>query len=133
MWSSLLRQIDNGRPSAREGTPHKDHAASQQHIPEQLAAMQTIGHPLSLSFHAARPNRVIISFTSVRMLADCVGASKCGNISTALGIALKPIRRLYRMVASSQRICQTQSSSLRIYVKEFMTGFGTPSFREVST
>jgi hypothetical protein len=66
-------------------------------------------------------NRVIISFTVVRMLADCVGAAKYCDISIVLGIALEPMRRLHRIVASAYRIYQTQSPSLRVYVKEFMT------------
>jgi hypothetical protein len=66
-------------------------------------------------------NRVIISFTLVRMLADCVGAAKYCDISIVLGIALEPMRRLHRIVASAYGIYQTQSPSLRVYVKEFMT------------
>ena len=57
------------------------------------------------------------------MLADCVGAAKYCDISIVLGIALEPMRRLHRIVASAYGIYQTQSPSLRVYVKEFMTGF----------
>jgi hypothetical protein len=50
-------------------------------------------------------NRVIISFTLVRMLADCVGASMYCNISIALGLALEPMRRFHCIVASAYGIC----------------------------
>jgi hypothetical protein len=75
-------------------------------------------------------NRVIISFTLVRMLADCVGAAKYCDISIVLGITLEPMRRLHRIVASAYGIYQTQSPSLRVYVKEFMTGFVMHAFFE---
>src|SRR5262245_23723779 len=46
-------------------------------------------------------NRVIISFTLVRMLADCVGASKYCNTSITPDITLEPRRRLHHIVASA--------------------------------
>ena len=64
---------------------------------------------------------VIISFILVRMLADCVGASKYCNISIALGLASEPMRCFHRIAASAYEMCQTQSPSLRIYAKEFVT------------
>jgi hypothetical protein len=68
-------------------------------------------------------NRDIISFTPVRILADCVEASKSWNINIPLYTASEPMKRLSRRVTCSNGIHQTQSPSLRIYVKEFMTGF----------
>ena len=78
------------------------------------------------------PNRVIISFTLVRMLADCVGSVKYCDISIVLGIVLEPMRRLQRIVASAYGIYQTQSPSLRVYVKEFMTGFAVSLVRLIN-
>ena len=51
MWGSPLWWGGQGRPWAHEGTPSQDHSASQKHIPQQLAAIQTISHSTSLSFH----------------------------------------------------------------------------------
>ena len=68
-------------------------------------------------------NRDIISFAPVRILADCVEASKSWNINIPLYTASEPMKRLSRRVTCSNGIHQTQSPSLRIYVKEFMTGF----------
>ena len=48
----------------------------------------------------------------VRMLAGCVGASQYGTLSIALDIALEPVGRLHRIVASAYGICQTQLSEV---------------------
>ena len=73
--------------------------------------------------HPARANRDIISFTPARILADCIEASKSWNINIPLYTASGPMKRLSRRVTCSNGIHQTPSPSLRIYVKEFMTGF----------